>query len=825
MPASASAEEFESLKWIIQFLSEGNRAFTLSEVQNLADDSSGSTLSELLEGDHELIRLSSTEEEAQFIGRSTLTRWLAYVNLRFSRIEVAQLSGQDWGRMLKAISLDCSHNSSQSSILEFELASSLVYGSKIGCRVVFPLAAVLSDCPNHHPTVNEIQLIFNSNAKSATKGMCVEEAVNEFLDAHWEERTIEIVKRREGLIGEPRQTLAELGRESGLSRERVRQFESRFWKSIDSKTKNQKNKLKTVRKRIKQLFRIFLEDFLAEDCSMVWKPSERGFSHRMFLAKCLGITTYSSKDLGVVVVGPAAKTLDILQNKSFQSALAVDSENIFGYFDSLALTQDIVSEQGHGLTDRDVVAIAESVADWRFNRLTKVQRVYLALHQLGRPAHYSEITDTYNTIFPDNISSKRNIHAILCRHELGIVWVGKRGTFALSEWGYSRPEKSLRDTVTEFVSAKYRKTGRPVPISDIHEKLQVFRGPINHNSLVFATEVNEKLRYVVGDAFVPSELLSAEYSKEYPHPRVQVAENRPEIMTDLLSVSSLAGFEFSGKQRKDLLRFGRRISILELKDLIERGQGSPELAKKFNSKSKILQADRSISRFQSISSSWVKGNRRDSRATWILTPKSVPIDISQRKLLEIIEEPFTTLTNGIPLSSIDSIQELYYSIEAQKDNRGQDLKPVDNEEALEYKLSEIRSILKEADWRQHFEDLDIWLPFLSLELIRRLKTMKSKTYGVLRRALIRTNRQTGLSDEVMPWTREFPTEIASLPLHWLYQFDPNASFLRILTTLSSVHCTNVGHLVAFHPVAWRTVRCFERKFWTRFAIKLDTILE
>ncbi len=821
MLTEPSAEDFESLKWTIQFLSKRSRAFALSEVQSLTDASFGFTISTLLEDDHELMKLTSTEDDDWYICRTILARWLAYVNLRLSRIRIAQLTSQEWKRLLRTVRVECNNGAFRTVILKFSSSSCMAYESNIGCRVVFPLAAVISDITNCDIDYSMLEGIQSSTANSDAERASVERAVETFLDSHWEERVIDIVRNREGLGGGPKRTLAELGVDYGLTRERIRQFESRFWNSIDPKRAGQIKRPLLVSEPLKELLRIFLVDFVARGCSMVWTPTDRGFAHRMFIAKCLGITAHRCQGLDIIAIGPAAKTLGELHAKAFAPGLESDTQDNLEYIDPTALAQMIASKQDCGLIDRDVKVIADSIADWRINRLNKVQRTYLSLCHLGRPAHYTEITETYNTMFPGNISTTRNIHAVLNRNEFGIVWVGKRGTFGLAQWGNSRPEKSLHDTVTEFVSSEYRKTGQPVPISVIREKLQFVRGPINPNSLIFATEANEEVRYVLGNAFVPCKLPNVENSKEYPQPRIEVANGRYEPLVDHLSVSSLAGLEFSGKHQKNVVELGKRFSILELKGLIERGQGTRDLARLFKSKSMILQADRAISRFQNITSSWVNGTKRDSRATWVVEADSVSASLSQQELLNKIESPFRALVGGLPLETIENVQKalakLETIIEAQKHNLGRSEEAIARDSQI---IFENRRALKRVDWSQHFDDLDMWLPFLSLELIQRLKSMRSNTFGVLHRALIRSNRQAGLPDSLMPWSREFPAELASLPIHWLYQFEPKSNFLRILTSLSSAHCTNIGHLVAFHPTSLNSIRRFDHKFWTRLTIAL-----
>ena len=821
MLAGPPAEEVESLKWTIHFLSKSSRAFSLSEVQCLTDSTFGFTLSTMLANDQELMKLISTEDNDWFIRRTTLARWLIYVNLRLSRIKIAQLTGQEWKRLLRTVRVECSYGASRTAILEFGSSNCLAYRSNTGCRVVFPLAALLSDCTNYEIDNSELEGILASAANSGFKQTSVEGAVDRILDSHWDKRIIDIVRKREGLGGAPKRTLAEVGLEFGLTRERIRQFESRFWNSLGSNGASLNRNSKAVSGRIKELLGVFLVDFVARGCSMVWTPSDRGIAYRMFLAKCLGITAHKCQGLDVIAIGPAAKTLKELHAKPFAPGLETETQDNLGHIDPLALAQIIASKQECGLIDRDVHVIAESIAEWRINRLTKVQRVYLALCHIGRPAHYSEIMEVYNTMYPGDISSTRNIHAVLSRYEHGIVWVGKKGTFALAEWGYSRPEKSLHDTVTEVVCAEYRKTMQPVPISVIQEKLQIVRGPINETSLVFATEVNERLRYVLGDAFVPSDMPDAEHSIVYSQPRIEEADGQPELVFDFLSVSSLAGLGFSRKQQIDLLEFGKGKSFLELKCLIETGQGAPELARMFKSKAMILQADRAISRFQAITSSWVNGKRRDSRATWVLEVDAVLANLSQQELLNRIESPFRTLVGGFPLETIENVQEALATLETILEAKQRNLGRTEDTIARDSRsVVEIRRALTKMDWRQHFDDLDIWMPFLSLELIQRLKSMKSTTFGALHRALIRSNRYAGLSDGMMPWSREFPAELASLPIHWLYQFDANSNFLKILNSLSSAHCTNIGHLVAFHPISLDSIRRFDRKFWTRLTIAL-----
>ena len=103
------------------------------------------------------------------------------------------------------------------------------------------------------------------------------------------------------------------------------------------------------------------------------------------------------------------------------------------------------------------------------------------------------------------MSSTNSIHAVLSRETQGIVWVGQRGTFALREWGYERPALGLFDAVTAIVTDKYAEIGKPVPLNVIRAELPQYRDFVKETSLIFATSMNEQLRQVGKDAFVPKD--------------------------------------------------------------------------------------------------------------------------------------------------------------------------------------------------------------------------------------------------------------------------------------------------------------------------------
>ncbi|RLC41532.1 MAG: hypothetical protein DRH44_07315, partial [Candidatus Coatesbacteria bacterium] len=161
---------------------------------------------------------------------------------------------------------------------------------------------------------------------------------------------------------------------------------------------------------------------------------------------------------------------------------------------------------GTELSKEEVIELANDFIKYNMKKLKSCERVYAALYLLKRPSHYSEITEIHNKLFPNKILTEHNTHATLDRCEnVGIVWVGVRGTYALKEWGYEKPSKTLFDTVSLIVKKIYEKTGRPVSMATIKSEIGKYRKIINPNSLIIATQCNKKIKQITKDKFIPHE--------------------------------------------------------------------------------------------------------------------------------------------------------------------------------------------------------------------------------------------------------------------------------------------------------------------------------
>jgi len=297
-----------------------------------------------------------------------------------------------------------------------------------------------------------------------------------------------------------KQTLQQIAEKLWCTRERVRQLE----KSAQSK-----------RFLIAPLLSVLIKEIVCRKGDLVYDDANRT-PIISFIAKCLGIPYVSLPGIGIVVLGISIQNL---KKKTFISK-EPDKDNanrILKHEFEGALSQ----------SSRDVVK-AFLIKEKGF-RVSLIQRLYVTLKSLGRPAHYSIIMNTYDSLFPYQPCSEATIlnalgrerHA-LEREALGIVWIGVKGMYALREWGYERPTKTLQNTVKEIVQARYEATQKPVPFEVIVAEIGKYRKFVKHSSIHSAINANPNVERVSDRLFLPkrSKRESGKRDSEYKLDRI-----------------------------------------------------------------------------------------------------------------------------------------------------------------------------------------------------------------------------------------------------------------------------------------------------------------
>lgn len=351
-------------------------------------------------------------------------------------------------------------------------------------RYIFPIAYLLS---------------FMTERKSALAINLIEEKVsstqeidainflvisNDFLNeglSRLRERESFIIKAREGFPNVEKKTLEEIGNIKGITKERVRQIEKKAWARI----KHPNNST--------TLLAAFVSFILNNQGQLLYHDNIFKSHTIRFLAKCSYIPVSNFLKLGIFLLGNKAVDIDLSQLQ------------IINYFEHQQCVSYLTAKDNVIMKIKDFHEFAKCLSMYSKKKLNKGQKVYIALKKIGRPAHYSQIADMYNSLFPDSPSTERNIHAILSREVCGIVWIGVRGTFALKEWGYEHPDLTLFETVTKIVRTIYKETKRPVHFNIIIFEIGKYRKIVNRNSIIIAAYCNPGLQRIGKNSFIPKE--------------------------------------------------------------------------------------------------------------------------------------------------------------------------------------------------------------------------------------------------------------------------------------------------------------------------------
>ena len=413
-----------------------------------------------------------------FISKQQIISWFFHLTRRLIRAGQAELTSQQITNLLGTLRPFENWDLLPIEVVDFASQFALIAPGWQNGNYVFPLASLLLHSPSHirssilsiHAvfcrvdlTEDLLQLIANEGLDSALKNLSP--------------RTEFIVRHRAGLLGN--ETLEEIGNKLGLTRERIRQIEKKF-----------QNKIGFERMYLPMLTAFLAEAMRRKGLQLLKKTDLLP----IFLANSLGIPLTRVPRTDILTLG---KNKDDLGLVRYLDASILRSANI----DTVGSIIDRGSKLF--LSKNDTIFIAEILFNAFQARATKVVKVIMALRSIGQPAHYSDVTEVYNDLFPDDPSSEHAIHAVLSRGEQGVVWLGKRGTYALEEWGFKRPTKGLFESVQEIVEKVFAASGRPVQLTTIISEMGRYRQVINSSSLIVAVQLNPHIEAVSKDYYVP----------------------------------------------------------------------------------------------------------------------------------------------------------------------------------------------------------------------------------------------------------------------------------------------------------------------------------
>lgn len=344
-----------------------------------------------------------------------------------------------------------------------------------------------------------------------------ESALNKFLsDFIKNSRNRNILKLYYGLTAGKKISIKEISSKYKISGVRIEQIIRNCLKKLSFDKEKQQNQQLTLGLEIRSRDKIYYELFslavilfaiIFRDCGKVYiknrtsRLSSELFLKMLFVFRLLNVPVYKIAKINTYIFGVTKETgkkIDMLiikqDNKRFREI--IDSESLKKYIAGIRQLY---------LSSNEIDKLSCDINGY-LNETSQIREiVYAALKKIDRPAHYSEITKVCSTMFKERVFSSEQIHGSLAsKHQQQWVWIGLRGVYALKEWGFIRPDKSLYQTVFEIVNSRFNETAKPVPLNHIFKEIGNYRKLVNENSLYFACNFNPKIRVLKKGLFLPA---------------------------------------------------------------------------------------------------------------------------------------------------------------------------------------------------------------------------------------------------------------------------------------------------------------------------------
>lgn len=455
------------------------------------DDADFPEVCRAIESDQNFIcTLDDENEGKRYVAKRTLYEWFIKLNLRLAIIKFCALSESQLLSQMNSLRLSGTWNHLPSGYIKFVQNSGFLSRLEGQDRYNFPISYTMSFFSPSNIKAAREYLLNRSHDEDITPQF--EQLILERLQnalEHLKSQQQYVILRRQGILGFNDMTLDQIGQQLQVTRERIRQIEERCWKRIWHHL---------FQPRLVPLLLIYI---LNRKGSLLVSPSN---IHREieFICKSLNVPLWTFPYINIISIGDVNNSINLPENVWID--LSNLETNVNNFLSSLPLQ----------LIQEDVEEITDMLVPIIFKRLTKTQKVYLALKQIGKAAHFSEITNMYMHMFPGEHPTEHSIHAFLLHEKYGVVWIGSKGKFALEEWGYERPTSTLMDTIASIVEEKYQNTGIPVPFIVIQAEIGKYRKLVNPNSIVLASYLNPRLKNVDDFCFLPQEEPNEEEEEE-----------------------------------------------------------------------------------------------------------------------------------------------------------------------------------------------------------------------------------------------------------------------------------------------------------------------
>lgn len=298
------------------------------------------------------------------------------------------------------------------------------------------------------------------------------------------QRSQEIAKKRFGLSGEKPQTLEKIGRDHGITRERVRQIIADAIKKISSMAND------ATFKR-------------AEDKIIFTIESRSGIIKKSELLKKL--SSSDSKEANSLVFLRECSSRILVAEEGGEKIWFLDRSKLAKAKEVVLTVQEILEKERKLFSDEEIIKKTISVrpefseveilsyvgifpfikknkfgkwgmADWvEVSPKGTRERIYSVLKEKGKPLHFTEIA----RLIDEYALSKRKAHVQTVHNELikndQFVLIG-RGIYALKEWGYAKG--TIRDVLENILLKSKRSLSRDEILKEVSRIRRVKKATI-----------------------------------------------------------------------------------------------------------------------------------------------------------------------------------------------------------------------------------------------------------------------------------------------------------------------------------------------------------
>lgn len=452
----------------------------------------------------EIVRLDTSEDTSlphRYLGVHVARRWWIASTLRWAETDIECVTAAQLAAVMSVAFDKRRWSTPPASLLSIGRELALVADGALPETFVFPWATLLRSNPHLVDTFYTVVVLpspfhrfasspsakvndgFNAGKTDVQGSLTLDGSLDLPLysvvaQGLWQlsDRQARILQLRLGLLRNCRRhTLEEIGHHFGVTRERIRQIEKKALKKFRCLAPSRQFRL------------AFATEFIRTEGSLIIPESSMTPWHTL-LYEMFGLNVMPIEELGLGIV--TNKDLSEYRTNLIQDESQKSTSMLLPFLSNFDAKRLHVEEETH----------------WRKKRRTRPYMIREALRSLGRAAHYQEIAEECNRLFPDNRTTTHSWHAAMSlpsSEPLGIVWIGRKGVYGLKEHGYAKPEKDLFESVADIVERIYSETEQPVLDEVVIVELGRQRRELNPTSVRMALGFNSRVEAVGSGRYIP----------------------------------------------------------------------------------------------------------------------------------------------------------------------------------------------------------------------------------------------------------------------------------------------------------------------------------